>query len=110
MLPTFNRAEVSNEKEVKTTAETGLIVSRKVRSVPRRTPRTERIGAFSDGVFAVIITIMVLQLKPPEHPTFAALALLWPTALSYGVSYFFIAIVWVNHHYLLRRLPTRNGL
>jgi uncharacterized membrane protein len=45
---------------------------------------------------------MVLQLKPPEHPTFAALALLWPTALSCAVSYFFIAIVWVNHHYLLR--------
>jgi uncharacterized membrane protein len=51
---------------------------------------------------AVIITIMVLQLKLPEHPTFAALAPLWPTALSYAVSYFLIAIVWVNHHYLLR--------
>jgi|SRR6516165_2276779 uncharacterized membrane protein len=98
----INRAEVSNEKEVKTTAETGLVVSGKERSVPRPTPETERIGAFSDGVFAVIITIMVLQLKPPEHPTFAALALLWPTGLSYVVSYFFIAIIWVNHHYLLR--------
>jgi uncharacterized membrane protein len=69
--------------------------------VTRRTPNTERVGAFSDGVFAVIITIMVLELKPPEHPSFAALALLWPTALSYAVSYIFIAIVWVNHHYLL---------
>ena len=68
----------------------------------RRMPNTERVGAFSDGVFAVIITIMVLELKPPEHPTFAALALLWPTALSYAVSYLFIAIIWVNHHYLLR--------
>jgi uncharacterized membrane protein len=41
---------------------------------------------------------MVLELKPPEHFPFAALALLWPTALSY----LFIAIIWVNHHYLLR--------
>ena len=62
----------------------------------------ERLATFSDGVFAVIITIMVLQLKPPEHPTFAALLQLWPTALSYVVSYLFIAIVWVNHHVLLR--------
>jgi uncharacterized membrane protein len=69
--------------------------------VTRRIPKTERLGAFSDGVFAVIITIMVLELKPPEEPTFPALALLWPTALSYAVSYLFIAIVWVNHHYLL---------
>jgi uncharacterized membrane protein len=53
-------------------------------------------------VFAVLITIMVLELKPPEHPTFAALLPLWPTALSYAVSYAFIAIVWVNHHHLLR--------
>jgi len=45
---------------------------------------------------------MVLELKPPENPSFAALALLWPTAVSYAVSYLFIAIVWVNHHYLLR--------
>jgi uncharacterized membrane protein len=53
-------------------------------------------------VFAVLITIMVLELKPPEQPTFAALLPLWPTALSYAVSYEFIAIVWVNHHHLLR--------
>ena len=45
---------------------------------------------------------MVLELKPPEHPTFAALAPLWPTALSYAASYEFIAIVWMNHHHLLR--------
>ena len=62
----------------------------------------ERLGAFSDGVFAVLITIMVLELKPPEQPTFAALLPLWPTALSYVVSYAFIAIVWMNHHHLLR--------
>jgi uncharacterized membrane protein len=62
----------------------------------------ERLSAFSDGVFAVLITVLVLELRPPEHPTFAALLLLWPTWLSYAVSYLFIAIVWTNHHYLLR--------
>ncbi|MEA2263789.1 MAG: potassium channel family protein [Acidobacteriaceae bacterium] len=65
-------------------------------------PTPERLGTFSDGVFAVIITIMVLELRPPEHPTFADLLPLWPTALSYVVSYQFIAIVWLNHHHLLR--------
>ena len=67
-----------------------------------RRATTERLGAFSDGVFTVVITIMVLELKPPEHPTFAAVLPLWPTALSYVVSYYFIAIVWLNHHHLFR--------
>ena len=66
----------------------------------RATP--ERLSAFSDGVFAVLITVLVLELRPPEHPTFEALMALWPTWLSYAVSYLFIAIVWANHHYLLR--------
>ena len=70
--------------------------------MPQRRATVERLGTFSDGVFAVIITIMVLELKPPEHPTFAALWSLWPTGLSYVVSYQFIAIVWLNHHHLLR--------
>ena len=63
---------------------------------------TERLGFFSDAVFPVIITIMVFELKPPEHSTFVSLLPLWPTALSYVASYHFIAIVWVNHHHLLR--------
>lgn len=63
---------------------------------------TERVGAFSDAVVAVIITLMVLELKAPESASLAALAPLWPTAVSYAVSYLFIAIVWVNHHHLLR--------
>ena len=66
----------------------------------RATP--ERLSAFSDGVFAVLITVLVLDLRPPERPTFEALLALWPTWLSYAVSYLFIAIVWANHHYLLR--------
>jgi uncharacterized membrane protein len=66
----------------------------------RATP--ERLSMFSDGVFAVLITVLVLELRPPELPTFKALLLLWPTWLSYAVSYLFIAIVWVNHHHLMR--------
>lgn len=62
----------------------------------------ERLSAFSDGVFAVLITVLVLELRPPERPTFQALLALWPTWLSYAVSYLFIAIVWTNHHYLMR--------
>jgi uncharacterized membrane protein len=70
------------------------------RELTRATP--ERLSAFSDGVFAVLITVLVLDLRPPEAPTFAALLRLWPTWLSYAVSYLFIAIVWINHHYLMR--------
>jgi uncharacterized membrane protein len=66
----------------------------------RATP--ERLSMFSDGVFAVLITVLVLELRPPERPTFEALLALWPTWLSYAVSYLFIAIVWANHHYLMR--------
>lgn len=66
----------------------------------RATP--ERLSTFSDGVFAVLITVLVLELRPPERPTFEALLALWPTWLSYAVSYVFIAIVWVNHHHLMR--------
>jgi uncharacterized membrane protein len=53
-------------------------------------------------VFAVLITVLVLELRPPEFPTFEAFLLLWPTWLSYAVSYLFIAIVWTNHHHLMR--------
>jgi len=62
----------------------------------------DRLAAFSDAVFAVILTIMVLELKAPDEASFAALWPLWPTAISYAVSYLFIAIIWVNHHYLMR--------
>lgn len=68
-------------------------------AIKKTTP--ERLTAFSDAVFAVIITIMVLDLKPPEEATLTALFPLWPTALSYAVSYLFIAIIWVNHHHLI---------
>ncbi len=62
----------------------------------------DRLIAFSDGVFAVIVTVMVLELKAPDHAAFSALWPLWPTAISYAVSYLFIAIIWINHHHLMR--------
>jgi uncharacterized membrane protein len=66
-----------------------------------RKTSTERLLAFTDAVFAVIITIMVLELKPPAEAKLSALLPLWPTGLSYAVSYLFVAIIWVNHHRLL---------
>lgn len=76
--------------------------------VLRRKATPERVSTFSDGVFAVLITVLVLEVRPPAVPTYAALLDLWPRWLSYAVSYVFIAIVWANHHYLLRfaREPT----
>jgi uncharacterized membrane protein len=54
----------------------------------------------------VIVTVMVLELDAPDTPTFSALWPLWPTAVSYAVSYLFIAIIWINHHYLMRFVGT----
>jgi uncharacterized membrane protein len=54
------------------------------------------------AIHGTFYTIMVLELKPPPQPSFAALLPLWPTVVSYAVSYLLIAIVWVNHHHLLR--------
>ncbi len=66
----------------------------------------DRLWAYSDAVFAVIVTIMVLQLKPPKSDHISALSTLWPTVISYVVSYVFIAIIWINHHYLTRFTPS----
>jgi uncharacterized membrane protein len=63
--------------------------------------KTDRLAAFSDGVIAVIITVMVLELKAPEAPQLTDLYPLWPTAISYAVSYLFVAIIWINHHHLM---------
>lgn len=73
-----------------------------IEQVPRERLSTDRIGAFSDAVIAVVITIMVLELKAPANSGLRALWPLWPTAVSYAVSYLAVAIVWVNHHHLLR--------
>ncbi|HEY4075096.1 MAG TPA: TMEM175 family protein [Herbaspirillum sp.] len=66
----------------------------------------ERLIQFSDGVFAVIITILVLDLRPPSSAEWEGLLSLWPTALAYAVSYLFVAIVWVNHHHLAKHAKT----
>jgi uncharacterized membrane protein len=70
------------------------------------TDTADRLAAYSDAVFAVIVTIMVLELKAPVEPAFSALWPLWPTLISYVVSYLFIAIIWINHRYLMRFVGT----
>ena len=61
-----------------------------------------RLEAFSDGVLAIIITIMILELKQPVSDGIGDLLALWPTLLAYLLSFFFIAIYWVNHHHMFR--------
>jgi uncharacterized membrane protein len=61
-----------------------------------------RLEAFSDGVLAIIITIMVLELKVPHASDFAALKPLLPIFLSYVLSFIYIGIYWNNHHHLLK--------
>jgi uncharacterized membrane protein len=62
---------------------------------------TGRLEAFSDGVLAIIITIMVLEMGVPHEATFAALGPLWPVFLSYVLSFLYLGIYWNNHHHLL---------
>src|SRR5436190_23062479 len=62
---------------------------------------SERIAAFSDGVFAIIITIMVLELKVPHGADVAALSALLPIFLTYVLSFILLGIYWSNHHHML---------
>ena len=68
-----------------------------------------RLEAFSDGVLAIIITIMVLELKVPHATDLSALADLLPVFLSYVLSFIYIGIYWNNHHHLLHTVSTVNG-
>jgi uncharacterized membrane protein len=68
-----------------------------------------RLEAFSDGVLAIIITIMVLELKAPREPELSALRPLIPVFLSYVLSFVFIGIYWNNHHHLLQAVRHVNG-
>lgn len=68
-----------------------------------------RFHALSDGIFAVIITVMVLAFKPPAGHDYRALLSLWPDLVSYAVSYAFIAVVWLNHHATLRHAQRLTG-
>lgn len=69
----------------------------------------DRLLAFSDGVIAIIITIMVLELRPPHEATLDALRTLAPTFLSYVLSFIYIAIYWNNHHHMLYAAKSVNG-
>jgi hypothetical protein len=62
---------------------------------------TGRLEAFSDGVIAIIVTIMVLELRAPSQPTLAALGNVAPIFVSYALSFLVVAIMWVNHHHLI---------
>jgi uncharacterized membrane protein len=68
-----------------------------------------RVEAFSDGVIAIIITIMVLELGVPEEPSLEALQPLIPVFLSYALSFTFMGIYWSNHHHLLHAVSRING-
>src|SRR6266481_3937673 len=68
-----------------------------------------RMEAFSDGVVAIIITVMVLEMKAPRGPDLAALRPLIPVVLSYVLSFVFLGIYWSNHHHLLQAVRHVNG-
>jgi uncharacterized membrane protein len=68
-----------------------------------------RLEAFSDGVLAIVITIMVLELKVPHGDQLATLAPLLPVFLSYVLSFVYIGIYWNNHHHLLHTVKTVSG-
>lgn len=65
------------------------------------TPGIGRVEAYSDGVMAIIVTIMVLELHAPEAAGLSHLRALWPVFLAYILSYAYVSIYWVNHHRLL---------
>jgi uncharacterized membrane protein len=68
-----------------------------------------RLEAFSDGVLAIIITIMVLEMKVPHDPTPAALVALLPVFLSYVLSFVYVGIYWNNHHHMLHTCTAVTG-
>ena len=70
---------------------------------------TTRVEAFSDGVIAIIITIMVLELRPPHDSNLAALRPLWPVFSSYVMSFVYVGIYWSNHHHLLQAAEHVDG-
>lgn len=68
-----------------------------------------RLEAFSDGVLAIIITIMVLEMKVPLDDSMRALLKLWPVLLSYVLSFLYVGIYWNNHHHLFQAARTVSG-
>ena len=70
----------------------------------------DRLAAFSDGVIAIIITIMVLELKVPHGSNWTALMAVTPNFVSYVLSFIYLAIYWNNHHHLLHTVTRVDGL
>ena len=70
----------------------------------------DRLAAFSDGVIAILITIMVLELRLPHGADWQALAAVAPAFLSYVMSFIYLAIYWNNHHHLLHTVTRVDGL
>jgi uncharacterized membrane protein len=77
--------------------------------MPRFSTETSRVEAFSDGVFAVIITIMVLELRPPPGTDLRSVLAALPSIATYALSFVFIGIYWNNHHHLLRASKGVDG-
>ncbi|MGH8737373.1 MAG: TMEM175 family protein [Burkholderiales bacterium] len=65
-----------------------------------------RLESFSDGVIAIILTIMVLDLKVPQEPTFAALAQLWPVYVAYLLTFGNVFMMWISHHDIVAEIRT----
>jgi uncharacterized membrane protein len=74
-----------------------------------RTMNKARLEAFSDGVIAILITIMVLEMKVPHGDDVEALVPLWPVFSSYVLSFIYLGIYWNNHHHMLHTLHTVTG-
>ena len=68
-----------------------------------------RLEAFSDGVIAIVITVMVLELKVPHNESFEALFGLWPVFFSYVLSFVYVGIYWNNHHHMLQLVQHVTG-
>jgi uncharacterized membrane protein len=68
-----------------------------------------RLETFSDGVLAIIITIMVLEMKVPHEATWNALAAMFPAFVSYILSFIYVGIYWNNHHHLMHAVRRING-
>ena len=70
---------------------------------------SNRLEAFSDGVIAIVITIMVLEMKVPEGADFSAISSILPNFLTYVLSFIYVGIYWNNHHHLLHAVNKVNG-
>ena len=68
-----------------------------------------RLEAFTDGVYAIIITIMILEIKVPHDPTVESYVEMWPVFISYAVSFLFVGLNWASHHHLFQAVAKINN-